>query len=151
MTATSTSSATNSRFRYGNPSVECNGAQLHKQCRQLATVLTITGAIDEGNVGLVVAQARGCIIAEKPFILDLSGVTSFAAQGIELLDAIDQACYAAGDEWSLVISQPVSRTLRLCGVDDVFPATASVPEALHHFSDVAGERRRILPILTKSA
>jgi anti-anti-sigma factor len=151
MTATSTSSATNSRFRYGNPSVECNGAQLHKQCRQLATVLTITGAIDEVNVGLVVAQARGCIIAEKPFILDLSGVTSFAAQGIELLDAIDQACYAAGDEWSLVISQPVSRTLRLCGVDDVFPATASVPEALHHFSDVAGERRRILPILTKSA
>lgn len=151
MTATSTSSATNSRFRYGNPSVECNGAELHKQCRQLATVLTITGAIDEVNVGLVVAEAKGCIIAEKPFILDLSGVTSFAAQGIELLDAIDQTCYAAGDEWSLIISQPVSRTLRLCGVDDVFPATASVPEALHHFSDVAGERRRILPILTKSA
>lgn len=151
MTATSTSSATNSRFRYGNPSVECNGAELHKQCRQLATVLTITGAIDEVNVGLVVAQAKGCIIAEKPFVLDLSGVTSFAAQGIELLDAIDESCYAAGDEWSLVISQPVSRTLRLCGVDDVFPATASVPEALHHFSDVAGERRRILPILTKSA
>lgn len=151
MTATSTSSASNSRFRYGNPSVECNGAELHKQCRQLATVLTITGAIDEVNVGLVVAEAKGCIIAEKPFILDLSGVTSFAAQGIELLDAIDQTCYAAGDEWSLIISQPVSRTLRLCGVDDVFPATASVPEALHHFSDVAGERRRILPILTKSA
>jgi anti-anti-sigma factor len=151
MTATSTSSASNSRFRYGNPSVQCNGAELHKQCRQLATVLTITGAIDEVNVGSVVAEAKGCIIAEKPFILDLSGVTSFAAQGIELLDAIDERCYAAGDEWSLVVSQPVSRTLRLCGVDDVFPATASVPEALHHFSDVAGERRRILPILTKSA
>ena len=151
MIASSTSSATNSRFRYGNPSVECNGAELHKQCRQLATVLTITGSIDEVNVGLVVTQAKGCIIAEKPFVLDLSGVTSFAAQGIELLDAIDEACYAAGDEWSLVVSQPVSRTLRLCGVDEVFPATASVPEALHHFSDVAGERRRILPILTKSA
>ncbi|KQY04081.1 anti-anti-sigma factor [Mycobacterium sp. Root135] len=151
MIATSTSSSTNSRFRYGNPSVECNGAELHKQCRQLATVLTITGSIDEVNVGQVVAQAKGCIIAEKPFVLDLSGVTSFAAQGIELLDAIDEACYAAGDEWSLVISQAVSRTLRLCGVDDVFPATPSVPDALHHFSDVAGERRRILPILTKSA
>lgn len=90
MIATSTSSATNSRFRYGNPSVECNGAELHKQCRQLATVLTITGSIDEVNVGQVVAQAKGCIIAEKPFVLDLSGVTSFAAQGIELLDAIDE-------------------------------------------------------------
>ena len=50
MIATSTSSSTNSRFRYGNPSVECNGAELHKQCRQLATVLTITGSIDEVNV-----------------------------------------------------------------------------------------------------
>ncbi|MET0451637.1 MAG: STAS domain-containing protein [Mycobacterium sp.] len=151
MTATSTSSVSNSRFRYGNPSVECNGAELHKQCRQLATVLTITGAIDEVNVALVVEQAKGCIIAEKPFILDLSGVTSFAAPAIALLDAIDEACFAAGDEWSLIASQQVSRTLRLCGVDEVFPATASVPEALHHFSDVAGERRRILPILTKSA
>jgi anti-anti-sigma factor len=151
MTTTSTNPVANPRFRYGNPSVECNGAELHKQCRQMATVLTITGAIDEVNVGLVAAQAKGCIIAEKPFILDLSGVTSFAAPAIALLDAIDEACYAAGDEWSLVVSQPVSRTLRLCGVDDIFPATPSVPEALHHFSDVAGERRRILPILTKSA
>jgi anti-anti-sigma regulatory factor len=151
MTVPNTSTASNSRFRYGNPSVECNGAELHKQCRQLATVLTITGAIDDINVGSVIEQAKGCIIAEKPFILDLSGVTSFAAQGTTLLDAIDEACYAAGDEWSLIVSQPVSRTMRLCGVDEAFPTTPSVPEALHHFSDVAGERRRILPILTKSA
>lgn len=151
MTDTTTTPAADPRFRYGNPSVDCIGAELHKQCRQLATVLTITGAIDEINVGQVVVQAKGCIIAEKPFILDLSGVTSFAPQGIALLDAIDEACYAAGDEWSLIVSQPVSRTMRLCGVDEVFPATPSVPDALHHFSDVAGERRRILPILTKSA
>lgn len=116
------------RFRYGNPSVECHGAELHKQCRQLATVLTITGTIDAVNVGSVVAEAKGCIIAEKPFILDLSGVTSFAAQAIELLDAIDEACYAAGDEWSLIVSQPVSRTLRLCGVDEVFPRRRRFPK-----------------------
>jgi anti-anti-sigma regulatory factor len=143
--------ASNSRFRYGNPSVECNGAELHKQCRQLATVLTITGAIDELNVDLVAQQAKGCIIAEKPFILDLGGLTEFSAQAIALLDVIDEACFAAGDQWSLVASAPVSRTLRLCGVEDVFPTTPSVPDALHHFSDVAGERRRILPILIKSA
>lgn len=151
MTVTSTSSGSNPRFRYGNPPVECNGAELHKQCRQLATVLTITGAVDEVNIGLVVKQAKGCIIAEKPFILDLSGVTSFAAQGVTLLDAIDEACFAAGDEWSLIASQSVSRTLRLCGLEEIFSTTPSVPEALHHFSDVASERRRILPILTKSA
>jgi anti-anti-sigma factor len=151
MSITTATAASNSRFRYGNPSLECNGAELHKQCRQLATVLTITGAIDDLNVELVAQQAKGCIIAEKPFVLDLSGVTSFAAQAITLLDVIDEACHAAGDQWSLIASQSVSRTLRLCGVDDVFPTTASVPDALHHFSDLAGERRRILPFFTKSA
>ena len=77
------------------------------------------------------------------------GISCLTAASV--LDAIDEACYAAGDEWSLVISQAVSRTLRLCGVDDVFPATPSVPDALHHFSDSMYERRRLLPFLTKKS
>jgi anti-anti-sigma regulatory factor len=144
-------SASNSGFRYGNPPIDCNGAELHKQCRQLATVVTVSGVIDPLNIDLVVQHVKGSIIPEKPFILDLSGVTSFAAQAIELFDTIDEACYSAGDEWSLIASLPVSRTLRLCGVENVFETAASVADALHHFSDVAGERRRMLPILTKSA
>lgn len=151
MTLTSTSSASNSGFRYGNPTVECDGAHLHKQCRQLATVLTITGSIDEVNIGLVIEHAKHCILPEKTFVLDLSGVTSFAAQGIALLDAVDEVCYAFSEEWSLIANPQVSRTLRLCGVDDIFTTASSVPDAMHHFSDVVCERRRLLPILTKSA
>lgn len=144
-------SASNSSFRYGNPSIDCNGAALHKQCRQLATVVTVSGVIDPLNIDLVVQHAKDSIIPEKPFVLDLSGVTSFAAQAIELFDTIDAACYDAGEEWSLVVSVPVSRTLRLCGLEDAFQTATSVAGALQHLSDVACERRRILPILTKSA
>jgi anti-anti-sigma regulatory factor len=137
--------------RYGNPTVDCNGAQIHKQCRQLATVLTVTGVIDELNVDVITAQAKSCVIPEKPFILDLSGVTSFAGHGIALFDAVDEVCTALGEEWSVIASQPVSRALRLCGVDGAVPTANSVPDALHHFSDVACERRQLLPILIKSA
>ena len=142
---------TETGFRYGNPAVECNGAQLRKQCRQLATVLVVTGVVDDVNVDAITRHAKACILPEKPFILDLSGVISFEGHGIALFDAVDEACSAAGEEWSLITSQAVSRALRLCGIDGSAPTASSVPDALHHFSDVAGERRQLLPILTKSA
>jgi anti-anti-sigma regulatory factor len=152
MSVKATGSTSNSgHHRYGNPMVDCNGAQIHKQCRQLATVLVVTGVIDDGNIDAITAHAKSCIIPEKPFILDLSGVTSFAGHDITLFDVIDEACGALGEEWSLIASQPVSRTLRLCGIEGSVPSASSVPAALHHFSDVAGERRQLLPILIKSA
>jgi anti-anti-sigma regulatory factor len=151
MTATSTSSSANSGFHYGNPMTDCKGAQLRRQCRQLATLLTVTGTIDETNVDLVLRHAKGCVIPEKPVIVDLSGVTSFTAQAIALLDDVAEGCAATGEEWLLIASPQVIRTLRLCGVEDDFPTESSVPDALHHFSDVVCERRRLLPVLTKSA
>ena len=70
MTASSTSST--SGFRYGNPALDCGGAKLRGQCRQLATVLTVTGTLDAANIDLVMAQAKKYVIPEKPVILDLS-------------------------------------------------------------------------------
>ena len=151
MTVTETGSASNSGFRYGNPAVDCGRAQLRKQCRQLATVLVVTGVVDDVNVDAITQHAKACILPEKPFVLDLSGVTSFEGHGIALFDAIDEVCSAAGDEWSLITSQAVTRALRLCGIEGSAPTAVSVADALHHFSDVAGERRQLRPILTKSA
>jgi len=37
------------------------------------------------------------------------------------------------------------------GDQKAFPRAGSVPEALHHFSDVMSERRQLLPLLGKSA
>ncbi len=149
MTASSTSS--NSGFRYGNPALECGGAKLRGQCRQLATVVTITGTLDATNIDVVMAQAKRYVVPEKPVILDLSGITSFAPEGISLLDSVDEGCDAIGEPWILVSGTQVSRTLRLCGVDGSFPALDSVAEALQDISEAVCARRRLLPILRKSA
>jgi anti-anti-sigma regulatory factor len=132
---------------YGNPAFDCTGAQLHAVCRQLATVVTVDGVIDDTNVERVTALALRFVIAEKPFVLDLSGVTSFSAHGVSLLSAVDEACFNNGVEWSLTAGEPVLQTVRASGA--TFPVTETVPDALHHFADSIDERRRLLPILTK--
>lgn len=136
---------------YGNQAVDCDGAQMRAVCRQLATVVTVTGDITELNVDLISAYSRRFVLSEKPYVLDLSGVTSFSPECISLLYTVDDDCDHVGVEWSVVASQPVHRTLRLFGEGDTFPVVGSVAEALHHFADRIGERRRLLPILTKTA
>lgn len=132
---------------YGNPTFDCTGAQLHAVCRQLATVVTVDGTIDATNVDRVTALARRFVLAEKPFVLDLSGVTSSSAQCVSLLNDIEQHCFHAGVEWSVIAGDAVTRVLRASGAN--FPVAASVPDALHRFADSLDERRRLLPLLTK--
>ncbi|MGH3674806.1 MAG: STAS domain-containing protein [Mycobacterium sp.] len=136
---------------YGNPALDCDGVQLRAVCRQLATVVTISGDVDANNVDRISAYTKRFILAEKPFVLDLSGVNAFSAPCVSLLYSVDEACFNAGVEWSLIASQPVLRALRVAGDGATFPTVASVPEALHHFADGIGERRRLLPLLTKTA
>jgi hypothetical protein len=76
-------------------------------------------------------------------------VNSATPHIISLLYDIDDACTAAGVEWSLVASQAVQRALRLADVD--VPTDPTVADALNHFADEMLERRRLLPLLTKSA
>lgn len=136
---------------YGNQAVDCDGAQMRAVCRQLATVVTVTGDINDTNVDLISAYARRFVLTEKPYVLDLTGVNSFSPECISLLYMIDDDCSHVDVEWIVVAGQPVHRTLRLFGEGETFPIKASVAEALHHFADRIDERRRLLPILTKTA
>lgn len=136
-------------FRYGNPAVECDGAELRAQCRHLAMVVTVSGAIDDDNVDRLTHKVRRLVLAEKPFALDLSDVTYLSARGVSLLYALDDECDVAGVDWALIASPEVHDVLRL--LDDAFPITASVPEALHHFAEGTLARRRLLPLLHKTA
>lgn len=151
MTSPASGPESKSPFRYGNPSVDCGGAQVRAQCRQLATVVSISGCIDESTVADLIERVGHYVLAEKPVILDLTDVRAFATHGVTLFEAVDDRCDAAGVEWSLVVSPPVTRALRLRGDHSTYPTVDSVPEALHHFSDVMSERRRLLPLLGKSA
>ena len=151
MTLASANSASESGFRYGNPAADCDGAQIRAQCRHLAIVVTISGEINDSNMDRVRQSVRRFILAEKPLVLDLSGVGSFSAQSISLLYAVDDECRTAGVEWLLIAGQPVLRVLGTSDYRDNFPTTESVPEALHHIVDVIGARRQLLPLLSKTA
>ena len=136
-------------FRYGNPAVECDGAELRAQCRHLAMVVTVSGVIDDDNVDRLIHKVRRLVLAEKPFALDLSDVTFLSARGVSLLYALDDECDIAGVDWALIASPEVLDVLRM--LDDAFPITVSVPEALHHFAEGTLARRRLLPLLHKTA
>lgn len=94
-------------------------------------------------------RRHGAASFPKPFILDLSGVTSFVLR--RTARQVNDSCIAAGNEWSLIASQPVSTALLACGAESAFPTATSVSEALHHFSDSMYERRQLLPFLTKKS
>jgi anti-anti-sigma regulatory factor len=151
MTISRTSSTPDRGFRYGNPALDCERAQISALCRQLATIVSVGGAIDESNIGRVTQYAARYVLCEKPFVLDLSGVETFSDRAISLLYAVDDASYDAGVEWAVVASPAVIRVMRNYGHPADFHTVDSVPEALHHFADSTAARRRLLPIMTKSA
>ncbi|AFM15143.1 anti-anti-sigma regulatory factor (antagonist of anti-sigma factor) [Mycolicibacterium chubuense NBB4] len=134
---------------YGNPTFDCGGAEIRAHCRQLATVVTVRGALNDANVECATQYVRRFILAEKPFVLDLSDITSFAGEALSLLFAVDDVCAAAGVEWSMVPSRSVEQTLH--DYDIEFAGAGSVPEALNHFADAMVARRQLLPLLTKTA
>jgi anti-anti-sigma factor len=151
MTAPSASSNTAVTSRRGNPTPDCNGARMRVLSRQLATVVTISGDIDAENIDHISQYTRRFVLAEKPYVLDLSGVDSFATQAVPLLYTLDEDCHTAGVEWALIASHAVIRQLSR-GLDlALFPIADSVPDALQHFAESARARRRLLPLLSKSA
>jgi anti-anti-sigma factor len=137
--------------RYGNPTTDYSGAQIRAHSRHVATIVTITGTIDAGNADRLAASAQRLLFAEKPIVLDLSGVTSFAAQAVPTLLAFGEQCQKAGVEWALVVGDAVAEQLRAQQVDAA-PVVDSVAEALHDLDDAILDRRRmLLPLLRKSA
>jgi anti-anti-sigma regulatory factor len=151
MANASTSSASDHGFRYGNPALDCDRAQMSAVCRQLATVVSFGGELDHTNIGRITEYATRYVLCEKPFVLDLSDVEAFADAAVALLYAVDDACYGAGVEWAVVASPVVTDLMQHYGDPAAFHTVGSVPEALHRFADATAARRRLLPILVKSA
>lgn len=138
--------------RHAHLPFDCEGAAVRAQCRSLGTVVTITGAIDATNVDQVSDYSARFILPDKPFVLDLSAVDSFAAQAVQLLRRLDDVCSVTGLEWSVVPSQAVTTALLITHEELSFPIFGSVHEALHYFADATSARRRmLLPLLTKTA
>ncbi len=136
---------------YANTPFDCDGAQIRACSRQLATVVTVTGVLDDANIDRVSQYTKRFVLREKPVVLDLSAVSSATPHVVSLLCNIDDACSAAGVDWSLIASQPVTRAVRIFDDRLELPTVATVADALNQFADAMLERRRLLPLLTKSA
>jgi anti-anti-sigma regulatory factor len=152
MNDSTTTAATYLVPRHAHLPFDCGGAAVRAQCRHLATVVTISGAVDSGNVDQVSDHVERFILPDKPFVADLSGLDCFAAQGVRLLYRLDGVCSAAGLEWAVIPSPAVTRALLITYEDTTFPTVGSVHEALHYFADASAARRRLLlPLLNKTA
>ena len=138
--------------RYGNPAVDYKGAHVRAHFRHAATVVAISGRVDASNVDRVTECVNRFVLADKPFVLDLTGVSSFSAQAVRLLFEVDDRCNATGVEWAVVGSDVVIQRLRVRNNDARLPIVASVAEAEHEFDDAILNRRRfLLPLLSKTA
>lgn len=136
---------------YANTPFDCDGAQVRACSRQLATVVTVTGILDDANIDRVSQYTKRFVLREKPVVLDLGAVSSAAPHIVSLLCEMDDACSAAGVDWSLIASQAVTRAVRTFDDRIELPTVATVADALNQFADAMLERRRLLPLLTKSA
>jgi hypothetical protein len=136
---------------YANMPFDCDGAQIRACSRQLATVVTVTGILGDANIDRVSQYTKRFVLREKPVVLDLGAVSSATPHIISLLSDMDDACSAAGVDWSLIASQPVTRAVRIFDDRLELPTVATVADALNQFADAMLERRRLLPLLTKSA
>ena len=138
--------------RHAHLPFDCDGAAVRAQCRSLGTVVTITGAVDSTNVDLVSEYTKRFILPDKPFVLDLANLDSFAAQAVRLIYRIEAVCTAAGVEWSVIPSEAVNTALLVTHEESSFPVFVSAHEALHYFAAATSARRRmLLPLLTKTA
>src|SRR5258708_1870348 len=136
---------------YGNPPFDCDGAQIRACSRQLATVVTVAGVLDDANLDRVSEHARRFILREKAIVLDLRGVSPAPRHIVSFWCDVDEACTATGVDWSLIASQSVTRAVRIFDDRVELPTVATVADALNQFADAMLERRRLLPLLTKSA
>jgi anti-anti-sigma regulatory factor len=135
--------------RYGNPARDFKGAHVWAHCRHGATVVTVSGRVDAGNVDPLTESALRAVAAGSRLVLDLTGVTAFTPRAMGLLNAVDERCLNAGVDWALVPSEAVARRLR---PDAALPVIASVAEAEHRFDDEILRRRgRLVSFLRRTA
>lgn len=138
--------------RYGEPAADFQGAHIRAHRRHGATVVTVSGRVDARNLAQVAERATRFVLADTPFVLDLSGVTAFTPKAVALFDVVDARCATVGVDWVVVPGAAVTRQMRGRPDASTLPVIDSVAAAEHQFDDAVLKRRRmLLPLLRKTA
>ena len=139
--------------RYGDLAVDEQGAHAWAYCRHAATVVAISGRIDSANADCLTRYALRFVSAERPFVLDLGGVTSLTAGAIGTLTGIGDQCGAVGTTWALVAGDATAQLLAdaLDAAElAALPLAGSLAEAEHRFDEaILGRRRAVLSLFGK--
>jgi anti-anti-sigma factor len=123
--------------------IERDGVDVRAHLRHLATILTISGDIDARNTDRVSAYAARLVPVGNALLVDLSGVSFFAARSISVLVTVGDACGKAELPWALVTSHAIDRVLRISEHDDILPVASSVPDGMQYFADLARVRQQV--------
>ena len=100
---------------YGNPAFDCDGAQIRALCRQLATVVTVNGDVDDTNLDHI-SHVRQALRPDGEAFRAGSERSEFRYSGhaFRCCTTSTRTAAHAGVEWSFIASQPVTRTVRSC-------------------------------------
>ncbi|WP_309117083.1 STAS domain-containing protein [Saccharothrix sp.] len=93
-------------------------------------VLRIAGELDMATVPAATAFAHGHLVrTRRELVLDLSGVTFFASDGITLLLTMRSACQAVGKSLRVIATTPaVLHPLEVAGLREHFVITTDIEE-----------------------
>jgi len=96
-------------------------------------IIVLDGELDASSVGAVAVKLRRLVENQaKRLVVDLERVSYLDSAGINLLFAVGGELSARQQQLHLVVvpGSPIERTLRIVGVERVFPVHASRDEAL---------------------
>ncbi|MDY6869356.1 MAG: hypothetical protein SV966_01915 [Actinomycetota bacterium] len=122
--------------------IECRGAWLRAQIRGVASVVTVTGRLDQTNVELMIGHLCRFTTLDSPVIIDVKHVDiDDNSNALEhLVSAFAAQCRHRGIDWALV-AEPPSHRCALPADDRDLLYVDSVADALHHFVRVIRARR----------
>ncbi|MGK2865049.1 MAG: STAS domain-containing protein [Mycobacterium sp.] len=80
-------------------------------------VVTVEGELDASNTNQLSAYIQLRLRNADKLVVDLSGVTFFAAEAFSAIHKISVQAAAQDVQWSLLTSAPVDRMLEICDPD----------------------------------
>jgi hypothetical protein len=123
--------------------IECRGAWVRTQMRSVASVITVTGRLDETNVELVTENLCRFSTLGSPLVVDLSGSEIDEVHTCDhLVHAFGANCARRGVDWVVVAPFGAGGPAWTHGR---VPCADSVAEALQHFV-LSIHARRTIPL-----
>lgn len=80
-------------------------------------VITVAGELDAANTAQFADYVQRQLPGTEKLVLDLSGVTFFAAEAFSAVHKVSVQAAGQNVQWNLLTSAPVDRVLRICDPD----------------------------------